>query len=346
MRMTRALTSATILAALFIALPVYAQFDAGVFGTNISIALSPQYPAPLQSVHLTVNAAGIDLAGSTIVWRAGGNVIAQGIGKNSADIIAGPLGSETSIGVAVIASDGSQYGAQATIAPTQLDLLGGSDSYTPPFYLGRALPSAGTNLILQALPHFKRSNGALIADSDITYTWKQDGQVLGSISGRGRSAAVIPIVHLYGGNTITVDAQSSDGTRSGETTVNVPLSNPVLDLYEDHPLYGVLYSAALRPSTHIPESEMAFAAIPYFAEARAINDPQLAYDWSVNDTRISPSAGSPQEITINADNSSGQAALSLEVTHATNYYFDATGLWNISFSSGTTAQDPFRTSTQ
>lgn len=346
MTATRALTSATVLAALFIALPVYAQFDAGVFGTNISIALSPQYPAPLQSVHLTVNAAGIDLTESTIVWRAGGKVIAQGTGKNSADIIAGPLGSETAIGVSVTASDGSQYGAQAIVAPTQLDLLAGSDSYTPPFYLGRALPSAGTNLILQALPHFKRNNGTLIADSDITYTWKQDGQVLGSISGRGRSFAIIPIVHLYGGNTITVEAESSDGTRSGETTVNVPLSQPVLDLYEDHPLYGVLYSGALHTSTHIPDSEMAFAAIPYFAEARAINDPQLSYDWRVNDTRISPSAGSPQEITINADNSSGQAALSLEVTHATNYYFDATGLWNISFSSGTVSQDPFRTNTQ
>jgi hypothetical protein len=346
MKIGSALGTAGTLAALFLALPVYAQFDAGVFGANVSIALSPQYPTPQSSVHLTVNGSGIDLSGSSITWRANGKVIAQGAGKTSADITAGALGSEIDVEADVTASGGPSYSAQATVAPTQLDLLVGSDSYTPAFYLGRALPSAGTDLIVQALAHFQRSNGALISDSDITYTWKQDGQVLGSISGRGKSSVVIPIQHLYGGNQITVDAASSDGSRAGETTVTVPLSAPILAVYEDHPLYGVLYNDALLSSTHVPEAEMAFAAVPYFAQARAANDPNLSYAWSVNGTRISSSAGTPQEITINAANSSGQALLSLEVTHATNYYLDATGQWNISFSTGPATQDPFHTNTQ
>jgi hypothetical protein len=346
MKMEAAFGTAGMLAALFLAIPVYAQFNPDVFGSNLSIGLSPLYPAPQSLVHLTLNAVGIDLSGSSITWRANGKIIAQGVGYDSADVTAGALGSEIDIEADVTAADGSQYSAQAIVAPTQLDLLVGSDSYTPPFYLGRALPSAGTDLIVQALAHFKRTSGALIPDSDITYTWKQDGEVLGSISGRGKSSAVIPILHLYGGNQITVDAISSDGTRSGETTVAVPLSTPILDLYEDHPLYGILYNQALSGSAQIPETEMTFAAVPYFAQARAVNDSNLSYAWSVNDTRISASAGTPQEITINADNSSGQAALSLEVTHATNYYLDATGNWNLTFSSGPTTLDPFQTGAQ
>lgn len=346
MNMRSAFGTATTIAALFLAVPAYAQFNPRAFGASVSIGLSPLYPAPQSAVHLTLDAVGIDLSSSSITWSANGKIIAQGDGTDSADVTAGALGSEIALEADVASPDGSQYSAQATVAPTQLDLLVGSDSYTPPFYLGRALPSAGTDLIVQALAHFKRASGVLIPDSDITYTWKQDGQVLGSISGRGKSSVVIPIQHLYGGNQITVDAVSSDGSRAGEASVTVPLSQPILDLYEDHPLYGILYNEALLSSTHIPETEMAFAAVPYFAQARAANDPALSYKWSVNDTPISASAGAPQEITINADNSSGQAALSLEVTHATNYYLDATGAWNLSFSSGATVQDPFHTSAQ
>jgi len=346
MNVGRALGTAGTLATIFFALPAYAQFSAGAYGANIAILLSPLYPTPLSNVHLSLEETGVDLSGSSITWSAGGKVVAQGTGRDSVDLKAGALGSELSVEADVTTQDGTRYSAKAIIAPTQLDLLIDSDSYTPPFYLGRALPSAGVDLIVQALAHFKRLNGSFIPDADITYTWKQSGQVLGSISGRGKSSVIIPIEHLYGGSDITVVAKSSDGSRAGETTLSVPLTKPVLDLYEDHPLYGILYGNALSPVSHITEGEMAFSAVPYFGEARAVNDPALSYDWRVNDTRIPASAGAPQEITINAHDSSGHADVSLEVTHASNYYFDATGEWNIFLASASAAQDPFHAAGQ
>jgi len=337
---TRLIAAATALTALFLAGPAYAQFDS--FGANVAISLSPRYPQPGQSVHLTLNGSGVDLTSSSVVWQADGKIIAQGVGKDSADIVAGKLGSETAVEADVVGSDGQTYSTLVTVAPTQLDLLVGSDSYTPPFYRGRALPSPGTNLIVQALAHFKRADGSLIADGDIVYTWKQDGQVLGTLSGRGKSSARIPIQHLFTGSTLTLDAASVDGTRSGETSVSVPQQSPALELYEDHPLYGILYNNALNTTVAVPENEATFAAVPYFAQAASTDDPALSYVWSVNDARVPRATGSQSELTINADNSTGMASISLELTRAGNFYLDALGKWNVSFSTSQTGgANPF-----
>jgi hypothetical protein len=316
-------------------------FDPTVFGTNLSIAFSPQYPQPGQTVHLTVQGTGLDLAGSTIVWRKGTTAIAQGMGVTSADITAGGLGSETVVEADVAGADGSIRSAQATIAPTQLDLLIGSDSYTPPFYRGRALPTAGTNIIAQASAKFVRTDGSAIADSDIAYTWKQDGSVLGSLSGRGRSSAVIPVMHLFTPTTIEVDAASTDGSRSGQVFAVIPPVQPVLDLYEDHPLYGILYNLALPSTARITDSEMTFAAAPYFAQAAGANDSGLSYAWRVNGEVIPSSASSPSELTVNAANSTGEAYVELETTHATNFYFDAQGAWDIRLSTNAAQHGAF-----
>lgn len=332
---------------LFIASPVFAQqLDISSFGGNLSISLSPQYPSPGQPVHLTANGGGLDLENSAIVWRVGGKVIAQGTGVTSADMIAGPLGSEANIEADVAMPDGTALNAQAVVAPTEIDILVGSDSYVPPLYLGRALPSAGTNLILQAISYFKRTDGTLIPDADIAYTWKRNNEVIASVSVRGKSTAIITAPHLFASDTITVDAVSTDATRTGEASVLVPTVSPVLDLYEDHPLYGVLYHQALRATSFIPEAEMTFTGVPYFAQAHSATDPALAYAWHVNNEAVSSSVSTPNEITINAQNSSGQADIALEVTHATNFYLDAKGEWNVLLSSGTASLDQFQSSGQ
>ncbi len=302
------------------------------FGTNLSIALSPQSPRPGQQVLLTAQGVGIDLQGSSIVWHAGGNIIAQGVGANTATLTAGALGSVVPIEVDVATQGGGTYSAQATIAPTTLDLLVSSDSYVPPFFRGRAFPSAGTDLLVQAVPTFVRADGSTIPVSSITFTWKKDGQVLGALSGAGRSLAVIPIEHVYGNNTVTVTAVSSDGSLSGEATVSLPTTNPVLDLYEDHPLYGILFNNALSPLSTIGENEVTFAAIPYFMQAQSTADRQLAYRWSVNGNTVDVSPSDPNEITVNANNSSGQAAIALDLTHSGNFYLEPSGTWNITLS--------------
>ncbi len=319
---------------------VHAQIGSGVFGSQISIKLSPAHPSPGESVRLRAESTGLDLSLSSIVWKAGGKIIAQGAGVTEATVLAGPLGSATDIEVGVTGQN-QAASAFASILPTEIDLLAESDSYTPPFYLGRALPTAGTNLSAQALARFKRTSGALVPDSDIVYTWRRNTEVLGQLSGRGKSSATIPVLHLFEINTISVEARSSDGVLSGEASISIPSISPVLTLYEDYPLVGIMYRNALSATTFIPEPEMTFAATPYFAQAASVNDKDLSYAWSVNDGSVPTSPTSPSELTINAENSNGQALIGLQVTHATNFYMNAKRSWNITLSAKGVSADPF-----
>lgn len=312
----------------------HAQFALPGIGDAVSLTLSPQYPAPGASVRIEAGSSAYDLSESSLTWRVNGKVFAQGVGITSADVVAGGLGSSVAISIEATAPDGAELFAEVAVAPTEVDLLFDADSYVPPFYTGRALPSAGSTLRLEAIPHFVAENGKEIPSSDITFTWKRNDQVLGSVSGRGRSTARIPAPALFGTDTISVEAISLDKSLAGSATVRIPSAEPVLALYQDHPLFGLMTHRALGPQSLIPDSEMTFAAIPYFAPVANLYDRSLQWSWRVNNTPIASDQKRPNEITIGAQNSNGIGLLALELSHLTNVFFQASGSWGVTLSSG------------
>lgn len=315
-----------------VATPAHAQFGLTNAGNALTIEFSPATPSPGDTVKVSVHSSLIDIEGSDVLWEANGKTVAQGEGVDSASVKAGALGVETRITVTVTTSDGASASTEATIHPNELDLLVDSDSYTPAFYRGWARPSAGTNLRLQAIPRFKRGN-SLVPASELIYTWRHSGEVLGSMSGRGRSAVLIPVQHLFGTDSISVEARSADNKLSHNASISVSADEPALTLYENDPLYGILYHRALSPSAFIPGEEATFAAVPFFVQTKSLQDSALAFDWRVNSAEIPANPKNPSELTINAENSSGVAFVELDVTHATNFYLNAKGTWNITFSS-------------
>lgn len=295
----------------------------------ITLSATPQYPAPGQVVQISAQSAVTDLSGSTITWLQSGKQIAQGTGLTSATIIAGALGTRTTIECDVTLPDGTQTSSTIVIAPVQIDLLVDSDSYTPPFYTGRALPSPGTDIMLQAIPWLRDANGSPIASSKLRFTWKRNNQVVGSVSGIGRSSAVLASPNLFATDIIEVDVASLDGSVAGSASVILPSTEPQLVLYENHPLFGFEYYNALAAKNPISENEMTFAVVPYFAQASGPNDPNLEYQWTVNGNPVKGNAADQSEITISAVNSNGDATIGLSMTHATNLTIDSGGSWDI-----------------
>ncbi len=229
---------------------------------------------------------------------------------------------------------GTSAAAQGVSAPMPVDLLVDADSYVPPFYQGRALPSAGTDLRLEALARFTRPDGTLVPSADIVYTWHQDDRVVGNVSGLGQSSVVLPSPPLYGSTDIEVDAQTQDNTLEGTASIVLPSTQPVLLLYEDNPLLGLTFYHALGGETELSDVEMTFAAVPYFAEIQSPNDPRLAYAWTVNGSSVSSSAADPSEVTLNSANSNGLATVGLTLSHATNFLMSSTGSWDIALGAG------------
>jgi hypothetical protein len=310
---------------LFFALPAFAQVNFG--GTSALTIVAKTAQSPL-----------LDLADSDVEWTVNGTAAGSG---QSIRVKMGALGTQTSISVAVSGNSGNDS-AQLSLVPTSIDLLWEADSYVPPFYEGRALPSSGSMIRVLAIPHFVGSNGPVPA-SEIDFTWKLNNAVDEAQSGIGESSAVFPAAVLYDSDTIVVDAQTPDGSISGEATISIRTGDPVLVLYEDSPLFGIMYHLALGQSSAAGESETSFAAVPYFASAASANDPALAYDWTVNGSAVATDPQDPSEITVNAQ-SAGVAQLGLIVTKPSDPFFSANGSWAVSFASGSgsSQNNPFQ----
>lgn len=341
--MKRIISGIALLVAL-VAFPAYAQYGLPGAESSVFLSLDPSYPGPNEAVTITLKSPVFDLSQSSVQWYVNGKSVTST--DNSIHVVTGASGTETDVTVQVASPDSTRASATARIIPTEVDLIAGSDSYTPPFYRGATLPSAGSQLVLQALPHFVLPTGRLLPPAELTYTWKRNGQVQGTLSGKGRSAIVVPAPILYGRDTFTVDVASSDGLMGGEASRTIAAADTDVVLYEDHPLYGVLFAQAIGASDAITDSEMTFAAIPYFAPVVTPADPLLNYAWRVNEQNIVADTGRPNEITISATSDNTVARLQLALTHATNYFLSATQNWTIQFASGGASQDQFHSSGQ
>ena len=313
---------------LVLPVPTSAQFNVGL-GADVTLSLSPAHPTPGGSVKITALSTSVDLSGANLRWFKNQKEIAEGMGLSEIDIVAGPLGSETSVRVEIAENDIEVASAEARVRPTEVDLLWESDSYVPPFFRGRSLPSAGTNLRLEAAARFKKDDGSLVPGRDIVFTWRKNGYVVKSASGRGKDRVLLPSPPLFGSDTVSVEARTSDGLFEGVASARIPATEPHLSLYEDHPLFGILYHQALGATARLPEVEASFAAVPYYAEARSPNGGELIYEWRVNGHAITSDASRPNKITIDSRGSSGIARVELALTHVTNFFLGSSGSWGI-----------------
>lgn len=319
---------------------VFAQ-EVSIPGSESALALSisPEYPGPNTQVRMKLTSPLYDLENSTITWRANGTVIASDIGTTEASITTGGIGEPSNIFVDVSSPQGDSSAA-FTIVPSSVAILWEADTLTPPFYKGRALPTAGSTIRLLAVPALSDGASPLPAGA-LTYEWRRNGKILGSLSGRGKSSISLPAPTLYGSDTISVVVSNSDHSISGQGSVVLSNTDPDLELYIDHPLFGTLYHRALGTATFIPESEMSFAAFPIFAPARSARSSNLSYEWNVNHTPVAADAAAPNEITINSTNSSGLALIDLTVSHKTDFFFGADSTWQATFTSGDVPANPF-----
>ena len=304
-------------------------------GSSIILTTTPQYPAPGQQVQIQALSPLINLSQSQITWLQDGRRIAQGIGMVSTSITVGALGETTDVIADITTAEGLHMKSETRLTSSQIDLLYDGDTYIPPLYRGRSLPSAGTVLELHALPWFKTKKGTWVTPSNIIFTWRQGGAIFASASGLGKNTARIPLAPFVSATTITVDAVSVDNTFSGQARIQIPIVEPLLDLYQDHPLFGIMSHQALSDGSAIRDTRASFQIIPYFAPTHSTHDPRMSYEWTVDGTPVSASS-SADEITV--EPAAHTATIAVSLSHTDNIYFGLSAAWRIGFVGATTIQ--------
>ena len=313
---------------LVVLVPIFAHAQIAVlFNRPINLTVVPEHPAPGETVRLSLTSGAMDLDRSQITWEANGTSFAEGIGLKEARITAGETGSVTNISVRAEAENGDTGLAEARISPSEMELLWSTDSYAPPFFKGRKLAGADTRMSAYALTHFTR-NGVRVPEADIIYSWYRNGVFIAEVSGRGKSRAVLR-GPTRGTDLIRVDAEAADRTESAEASARVSAYDSKLILYENHPLFGILFHRAIVGDVNTIERELNLTAVPYFART---HDPStLSYEWTVNDMAIESHPEEPETLTVTAKEYTGPADIGLSAMNSMDVLMRSVGSWRIIF---------------
>lgn len=161
-----------------------------------------------------------------------------------------------------------------TVSAQSVDLLWQGEGYSAPFYKGRTLWSKQSRITILAVPQGLGNPAAL------DYVWSKNGTVLGNASGVGKNSLTF-VDNLFSKPvTVKVEIVRGDEDLLAETSLNLTPRPPFTAVYEDSPLYGIIFHREISGNYRLAEAEITFAGFPFFFNATGRDDARLTYKWS------------------------------------------------------------------
>ncbi|KKU70309.1 MAG: hypothetical protein UX94_C0008G0001 [Parcubacteria group bacterium GW2011_GWA2_47_21] len=279
---------------------------------STEIILNPDQPGPRENVRASISVLGVNFNDANITWFADGKIIDRGIGKTTVNFKTKGLGEATAILVIAQTREGDEFEAGITINPANAEIVWESDSYTPPFYKGRALYAYQGMVKFATVAEIADKNGETLLPEEIYYSWFENDQPKLSASGIGKNSYSIQGGYIMKPIEISVSVSSPDKQSGAKAAVRILPQTPLVVLYEDSPLYGVLYNKSLARSYSLGKDEIGIVAAPYFFSR--VDARFLSYQWLVNQAGVSY-GNKPSIILRKPAGISGSSELSLKVTN-------------------------------
>ncbi len=284
---------------------------------QVSVTMLPSVPKPGDIVSVRVDSYSTDLNKAYVVWTRDGAVIAEGTGAVSTSFVAPAAGKLATIEMVAAKVGGGTVTKKITVAPADLNIIYEAETYTPPFFQGRAEFTNSSRVRLVAVPRFVDPDTSLeIPAADLVYTWRVDGTVDQSISGYGRYAVDVLGELVSRGLEVEVEVESVTSPLRARASLLVKDQQPDVAVYEDHPLYGVLFERAVdsnqKGAYPVSASEISLLAVPYSMDIYSLSDPRAKWSWLTGGGK-GPAAASatfrPEE------GATGEASASIRVNH-------------------------------
>lgn len=298
---------------------------------DVIIELSPANPGAEAPVTASAVSYSNDLSNVSLRWTLNGSLVAEGVGRTSVTFTSGRVGSTQTLAVSA-ALPGGIATARAVIRPAGLSLLWEAESYVPPLYKGKALLPFDGAVRLLAVPVFIDSSGNRIGARSLNYTWKQNGVVIGPLSGRGRSDITLAGPKVYRPLTVSVEVASADGSMRAEESITFSGQEPRILFYENDPLLGYRFEHAITDSLSLSAREVTITAFPYFFSGATRQDGALQFAWSVNDEPIENPGNDRGSLTLRQTTAGGgTAAVGLSIQNLREIFQAAQGFFSINF---------------
>lgn len=249
------------------------------------IVIDPEYPGAFQDVSLTVRSYNFDIDTANITWYIDNKVVLSGGGEKSLSTKTGDIGSQKIVRAVAMKGNQKVFDQTISLNPQSVDLLWESkESYTPPFYEGKALPGESSLISVVAMPNFVYG-GKRVDPSTISYAWYLNTEFIPNSGGYGKQKLTMNLDYLSEKNVIKVVARDQNGNISQkETTIYPTQIDPVF--YLKDPLFGVDLNKAIRNKFEV-KKEFTLIFSPYYLSTKNIPSNQINYTWSLGGMPLS-----------------------------------------------------------
>jgi hypothetical protein len=298
---------------------------------TLNVEVSPANPGPHQQVNFTLTSYSTNLNQDEVGWYVNNTLEKKGAGITSFSMTTGALGNKTTVEVVVATNTGNLVTKDIVLVPAEVDILWDSNSAVPPFYKGKALyPDQGT-VTLTAMPNMMAADGTRLKPSDLVYTWKQDGQILGDGPVFGSNTISLSGSVLLESFAISVEVSTPDNSVVADGQLRLNPIGPGIIMYQNDPLYGILFNEALPAQTNLASNEIQVSAFPYFYSTDDVNSGNINYAWTMNGSAVSNTSGGT--ITLrNTNSTGGSSALGVTVANSVRAFQSASRSILINFS--------------
>lgn len=311
------------LLALFVSLPAFSFAE-----SDATLSFEPKNPSPNSSVTVTLVSYVFDVDTALITWTKNGKVVLQGVGEKKITVQTGGVGYQTPLHVHAVTGNNSVTDIDVAIVPQSVDILyEAEESYTPPFYKGKALPGEGSAVTFTAIPSISEG-GRMIPSTSLAYSWYVNDVFMGDSSGMGKSSAIFNLDFFSAYTRVKVVARSVLGT-SAEKYIDVYPHDvmPLFYLYDD--ILGVNYTSAITQRFETTK-DFTLALEPFYFSTKKDLAGTASYTWLLDGLPITPLGGRllsmhPKE------NSYGSRVLSITLSNSKRRLQEATTDLNLIF---------------
>jgi hypothetical protein len=271
-------------------------FPASVLAASldlVKVVTTPPTPGPDQDVTVTVQSYAVDLNTAQLIWYVDKEPIKQGVAEKTITIHTGDLGEQTTVDLVIIPIYGEKINKQIIIEPSEVDLLWEADTYTPPFYKGKALPTFKSMVKVTAIP---RKNAYSSRPESFYYKWTYN-RIQGVGEALGMSSTIIRSGWSDSSVPVTVNVSMLNSEWKGSETVNIPGYNPKIVFYEQQPLLGTLFNRGLTSTHTATGNTFSLRAVPYYFSTDNYINKDLVYTWIVKN-QVVPTSAEPTNIEL------------------------------------------------
>lgn len=249
---------------------------------DINIKQYPESPREGEEVKLTLTSSKYDLNLANITWTLDEIEQDSGIGRKTLTFKTSQNGKSQTVGI-VVKQDGYEdsYLQYIVEANTSFILYEGVDSYVPNFYKGRRLP---TKEGVTRVGFFSFKNGDIVGfgNSSDLYTWKVNGESRNDLSGTNKIVGQIIGKVTDGSFGINISKQDSEGVvKTSETTIPLTGTETIIYKTDEKKL-------TKKPIIQVETGKNINLLVePFFFSAKTKRDPDLNYEWKINDIKNS-----------------------------------------------------------